>query len=135
MRESTSGPPRHLKTRVQEGVLVLTITEPQLHGDKLAHALRQELLAVIAQPASSKVALDLQPVQAMSSEAFRPLLSLRRKLEEAGGRLVLCNLAPAVAKTLQATRLLSTGRAGAPSFEVQADVAAAVAILNSSGTQ
>jgi anti-anti-sigma factor len=109
--------------------LVLTITEPQLLGDKLVHALRQELLEVVAQPGTHKVVLDLQPVKVLSSEAFRPLLSLRRTVQERGGQLVLCNLAPTVAKVLHDTRLITTSRSSTATFEVQADVAAAVASL------
>jgi len=129
MPEPHSLHPRHVRSRTEHGVLVLTITEPQLLGDTLVHALRQELLAVVARPGTHKVVLDLQPVKVLSSEAFRPLLSLRRTVQERGGQLVLCNLAPTVAKVLHDTRLITTSRSSTATFEVQADVAAAVASL------
>ncbi len=129
MLEPHSLHPRHVKSRTERGILVLTITEPQLLGDKLVHALRQELMAVVAQPGTRQVVLDLQPVKVLSSEAFRPLLSLRRTIQERGGQLVLCNLAPTVAKVLQETRLITTSRSSGAAFDVQADVATAVASL------
>jgi anti-anti-sigma factor len=125
--------PRHVKSSVHQGVLVLTITETQLHGDRLVDSLRRELAASVAAPEAQRVVLNLQNVRSISSAAFRPLLSLRQKMEERGGRLVLCHLAPVVAEAFRATRLLSTSRmSSASSFEVQPDVDRALAVLNPS---
>ena|SRR5437773_11691457 len=121
---------RHLKGRTDQGVLVLTITEPQLQGDTLVDSLRRELRVAVIEPGAKQVVLDFRLVKSVASEAFRPLLSLRRKLEETGGRMALCNLSPVVAKTFQVTRLVSTSRSSTPPFEVEQDVDAAVALLN-----
>jgi anti-anti-sigma factor len=126
---------RHLKGRTEQGVLVLTITEPQLQGDTLVESLRRELRTAVGEPGAQKVILDFRLVRSVSSEAFRPLLSLRRKLGETGGRMALCNLSPVVAKTFQVTRLVSTSRASTPPFEMEADVPAAVALLNKTATE
>jgi anti-anti-sigma factor len=126
---------RYLKGRTEQGVLVLTITQPQLQGDTLVESLRRELRAAISQPEAQKVVLDFRLVKSVSSEVFRPLLSLRRVLGEAGGRLALCNLSPVVAKTFQVTRLVSTSRSSTPPFEMEQDVAAAVALLNGTATE
>src|SRR5437016_13078119 len=55
MPEPHSLHPRHVRSRTEHGVVVLTITEPQLLGDTLVHALRQELLAVVARPGTHKI--------------------------------------------------------------------------------
>ena len=121
-------PPR-LKSRTEQGVLILTVTDAELRGDALVRTLQHQLLAALAQAGRSpRVILDLQPVRTLASEAFRPLLTLRRKLLEAGGRLVLCRLSPVVAQALQSTRLISASR-NPDAFEVQPDVAAALARL------
>jgi anti-anti-sigma factor len=123
-------PPSHLTSRTVQGVLVLTLTDAHLRGDPLVRALQKQLLGALPQAgAPPRVVLDLKSVQALASEAFRPLLSLRRKLQDAGGRLALANLSPAVAQALQSTRLISTRGTPASPFEVHADVAAAVASL------
>jgi anti-anti-sigma regulatory factor len=74
--------------------------------------------------------LDFGTVRSLSSEVFRPLLSLRRHVQQAGGRLVLCNLTPTVAQALQSTRLISTSRSPSSPFEVLPDVTSAVASLS-----
>jgi anti-anti-sigma factor len=121
--------PRHVKTRVDQGALVATLTDANLRGDHLANALRHELNAVVTQAAVLQVVLDFKAVATLSSEVFRPLLSLRRHLAEKGGRLILCNLAPGVAQAFNATRLISTNRSSTAAFEVQPDVESALASL------
>jgi anti-anti-sigma factor len=126
---------RHLKGRTEQGVLVLSITEPQLQGDTLVESLRRELRTAVGELKEQKVVLDFRLVRSVASEAFRPLLSLRRKLEETGGRMALCNLSPVVAKTFQVTRMVSPSRSSAPPFEMEQDVPAAVALLNRTSTE
>jgi hypothetical protein len=48
---------------------------------------------------------------------------------------VLCNLAPNVAKALQETRLITTSRSSGAAFDVQADVAAALASLTDTAAE
>jgi anti-sigma B factor antagonist len=122
--------PQHLNSRIDQGVLVLSFTEPELRGDPLAEAIRQEMLDAVTQAGAQKVVIDFQGVRFLSSAAFRPLLSLRRKLHETRGQLVLCGLAPPVADVFRLTRLISTSRSSAAPFEAEPDVAAAIARLN-----
>jgi len=109
-------------------VVMLRITETQVHGDTLAEALRDELLTAYQQFGALHVVLDMGLVSYISSAGIRPLLGLNRRIHENGGRLVLCNLQPEVASVLSITRLISS--AGSPSsapMETHPDVASAVA--------
>ena len=125
----------HFTTQTLDGVLVLTITEPQVHGDALADRLRQDFLAAVDQTAARKIVIDFRNVTYISTAAFRPLLSLRRKLEQAGGRMVLCNLAPLVLEVFQVLRLTSTSRSYPATFDVQPDLATAVASVQNEGAE
>ncbi len=118
---------RYLKSSCEEGVLVLTITATELQDEKLAGVLQQELLTQIDHHKPQKLIVDLQNIKYLSSVAFRPFLSLRRKLQEAGGRLILCGLSSVVGDIFYTTRLISpTGSFDAP-FEMTKDVAGAIA--------
>ncbi len=129
--DPSARPFRHLRWRTEEGILVVTVTEPQLQGYTMARSLWQELLALVIQHEPVlRMILDLQAVQSLTSEALRPLLLLRRTLFEWGGRLVLCNLNPVVAAVFRVTWLVSTDRVSASTFEVQPSVEAAMAWLN-----
>jgi anti-anti-sigma factor len=119
----------HLTSRTQEGVLVLTITENSVEGEEVPEALRQEMLAAVAKTNARKVVVDFQQTQYISSAAFRPLLALRRKLQEVGGRMLVCGLNPVVGDVFYTTRMISTGASFTAPFEMEPDVAAAVARL------
>ena len=126
---------RHLTVRDEQGVLVVTLTEPQLQGDKLAKALRQELLSVVTSNPSRQVVVDFQRVASLSSEIFRPLITLRHKLEEEKRRLVLCGLTPNVSRAFNATRLISSVRSSSSSFQVEPNVSTAVANMTEGQTE
>jgi anti-anti-sigma factor len=120
---------RHLTSHTEQGVLVLTFTEPHIRGDDLAEEVRDELLAAADEAGADRVVLDMARVTYMSSVAFRPLLQLHAALKDRRGRIVLCNLAEAVREVLHLTRLVSTNPSSRSPFEERPDVAAAVAAL------
>jgi anti-anti-sigma factor len=120
---------KHHTSRLEQGVLVVTLTESRLHGEELAESLSQSLLAAVQEAAAKHVILDFRQVEAISTPCMRPLLNLRSHLKQSGGRVVLCNLAPLVAEVLTVTRLISGGKAGAVPFESAADVPAALALF------
>lgn len=124
-------PRLHLTTSLQEGVLVLTITDRQVEGEEVPEAIRQEMLSAVEQTGVTKVVVNFANTRLISSAAFRPLLAVRRKLLESGGRLVLCGLSPVIGDVFYTTRMMdATGSASAP-FELKDDVPSAVAYLNS----
>jgi anti-anti-sigma factor len=124
-----TSPKPQVTSSVNRGVLVLTIAGPQLQGDRQITAFRHEVDQAVAQGKTKLVVLDLRNVQALSSAAFRPLISLRHALEARGGRMALCHLTPVVAETFQATRTIGGSRTSAGAFEVQPTLAAALASL------
>jgi anti-anti-sigma regulatory factor len=57
-------------------------------------------------------------------------LSLLREVRKRGGRLVLCNLRPAVEETFIVTRLINPSGSTPSTFEVQGSLASAIASLD-----
>jgi anti-sigma B factor antagonist len=119
----------HVTTRTESGVLILTITEKQLTGEVLCDAIREELLDAVQQKAG-KVIVDFHNVDYVSSVAFRALLSLRRRVHDTEGRLVLCNLSPLVAEVFKVTRLLINSKSSPSMFDERPTIADAIAALN-----
>jgi stage II sporulation protein AA (anti-sigma F factor antagonist) len=122
----------HLKCSHQDGVLVLHITEPQLRsGDfHVVDLLRQELLAAVALNGTRKVVIDLAEVELLGSAGFRPFLSMRKKLQEIGGEMILCGLTPNVKDVFLASRLINEAGSAAAPFGVAPDIASAIKRLN-----
>jgi anti-anti-sigma factor len=102
-----------------EGIQTVKFTEAQIRGDELAEALRDELLDAVQRSGLKKVILDFELVTYISSAGLRPLIRLRRKLQDENGHMRICNLHPNVAEVFQTVRLFS-----AP-FEIQPDLATA----------
>ena len=109
---------------------MLTITDKQVEGEEVPEALREEIMAALEQTGVRSVVVNFANTQLISSAAFRPLLALRRKLLQDGGRLVLCGLTKVVGDVFFTTRMVdATGSSSAP-FELKDDVPSAVAYLN-----
>ncbi|HEV3120022.1 MAG TPA: STAS domain-containing protein [Gemmataceae bacterium] len=128
----TEAPRTNLTSRVDQGVLVVTFTTKQIQDEKLSEAILQELTALIDQHRARKLVIDFQNIKYISSVAFRPLLNIRRKLNELSGRLVLCGLSQVVGDVFYTTKLVSPDGSFAAPFELASDAADAVARLNQS---
>jgi anti-anti-sigma factor len=125
----------HVTSRVDQDLLVLTITDTQLQDENLANALLQELLDAVTRFGANKIVVDMQRLQYVSSVAFRPLLRLRGKLKETGGRMILCGLTPAVGDIFFTTKMLSPSGSFEAPFQMAIDVTAALAHLNQGSPQ
>jgi len=128
-------PFKHLKSRVEQGVLVLTVAAAEIHSEGVTEDLRLELLAAIGGQQNPKVVLDLQPVKLISTTCLRALLSFRRHLREKGGQLLLCNLSTQVAEVLFTTRMVSVTSSANIPFAMAPDIATAVAHLSSAASE
>ena len=120
---------RYLKTSVDQGALILTLSPTQLTGDGMAQTLTEEMQAAVAVAGADKVVLDLEHVQFVTSANIRPFLALRKNLLEKGGEMVLCNLSEPTLEIFQAVRLVRSSGSGQVLMESQPDVASAVAFL------
>lgn len=123
-------PESYVQSAVQDGCLVLTLKDAQVRGDPMAEAIRLEFLNAVDQTGCKKVAVDLGNVELITTVAFRPLLSLRRRLHERDGKMVLCGLSPLVAEVFRVTRLISSSGSSTAPFEAQPDTPSALAYLN-----
>lgn len=121
----------HLRCHVEDGVLVLVVAEPQLRSMQfdIGEILRDEMLRAAIEADATRVVVDLSAVEQFGSASFRPLLSLRRHLQERQGQLLLCGLQPDVRDVFLVTRLIDTEGSSAATFGVAADVDSAVARL------
>jgi len=127
----TLGP--FLYSSVEQGVLVLTIAQPRIQGEELAQMLREEMRLAVEQAGIQRVVVDFRHTRYLSSVAFWPLLSLRKQLREAGGRLIICGLTDDVEDVFTTTKMISSGGAADAPFEVAADAAAAIERMKEEG--
>ncbi len=115
-----------LQTSVDQGVLVLTITQSRIQGEETAQQLREEMQLALEKTGIHRVVVDLRNVRYMSSVAFWPLLSLRRQLAKSEGRLMICGLTGDIEILFLTTKMINSGGAVDAPFEVAPNAAAAV---------
>lgn len=120
-----------LHSYVEQDVLVLTITQARIQGEEIAHNLREEMRLAVERAGVQRVVIDFRHTRYLSSVAFWPLLSLRKQLLAAGGRLMICGLNEDIEDVFLTTKMISSGGAVDAPFEVTADAAAAVVRLQS----
>lgn len=93
----------HIKATYVGGALVATL-KPEKVGEYEASVIEKELVDMLQQP-GSKMALDLSPVQMISSVGLGLLISLNRHCRGKKGKLVLFGLTDAIKSILKMTRL------------------------------
>jgi anti-anti-sigma factor len=127
---------RYIRCHVEDDVLVVTVAEPHLRSLQfdISELLRDEMLQAVGDASATRVAVDLSAVEQFGSASFRPLLSLRRNLNERQGHLLLCGLDPDVRDVFLVTRLIDQEGSSAATFGVAADVASAIARLKRMGS-
>lgn len=126
---------KHLKRRVVDGVLVLTLTDVEITSEGVTEDLRLELLAAVGLQDNPQVVVDFHEVKVISTTCLRALLSFRRHVREKGGQPLLCNLRPQVAEVLFTTRLLSPTPSAIIPFAMAPDVSTACLVLSGQKSQ
>jgi anti-anti-sigma factor len=120
---------RHISSRESRGVLILAMELQRISSYELAEAMGCELLDAVEGRPTPKVVVDLTKLVYMSSVAYGPLITLRSRVREAGGRLVLCGLSGVVKEVFEATRLLINPQSPKSLFEFTDTLDDAIALL------
>lgn len=119
----------YLDSTLIDNILVLTVRRSSIEGDDAAQAIGQEIQAALEQTPATRVVVDLEHVRYITSIAFWPLLSLRRRLKQQGGTLLVCGLTESTRDVFLATRMVSSnGSLDAP-FEMAENRDAALTSL------
>ena len=101
-------PFRHISVRDDREITIITIELARLSSYELSEALGRELIAAVKGRESPQVAVDLSKIEYMSSVGYAPPITLRARVRDLGGRIILCGLRPVVKEMFDATRLLIT---------------------------
>jgi anti-anti-sigma factor len=125
---------RHHTKKLVGDVLVFRFTDENLHGEALADELTAELEAAVAASQVTKVVLDFQAVQSVTTPCLRPMLHLRGQLRTRGGSVVLTNLTLLVKEVLLITRLIAPNAATPGLFECCPDTQTALAAFGEKQT-
>jgi anti-sigma B factor antagonist len=89
----------HFRVEEIDGVSVVSLAGPQILSEAGG-----DLNSLAESGGHEGLLLDFRDVQFLSSKALAMLISLRRKVDAAGGRLRLCGLSPDLLELLRLTQ-------------------------------
>ena len=93
-------PDPHFRLEVVDGVTVVRLAGPKLVIDASG-----PLYGLVDEGGHRKLLLDFAEVRFLSSAALGVLITLKRKVDAAGGQLKLCRLAPDLLELFRLTRM------------------------------
>lgn len=86
-------------------VTVVTLNERKIVDATVLQRLDELVASLTANPVRKKLLLDFACVEYISSPALGKLITLQKTLMTGGGRLALCNIAPAIKEAFEITKL------------------------------
>jgi anti-sigma B factor antagonist len=110
----------YIKSQVTDGVTVARITREKV-GDFEAAPLLNDLSA-LGDTGKWKLVVDLSEVQMLGSQGLGLFITLRKKAEQGGGKLVLCRMSDEIHEMMRISSLLKL-------FVIKKDITEAVASL------
>ncbi len=102
-----SQPPRRRRLEVEDigDVTVVNFTDRKILDEQNIQVIGEQLFSLIDELNRKKLLLNFGNVEYMSSAALGKLITLNKKVQTAGGRLVLCNIDPQIREVFEITKL------------------------------
>jgi anti-sigma B factor antagonist len=104
---SSSQPPRRRRLEVEDigDVTVVSFTDKKILDEQNIQVIGEQLFGLVDDSGRTKLLLNFSNVEYMSSAALGKLITLNKKVQAAGGKLVLCNIIPQIREVFEITRL------------------------------
>src|SRR6516225_8103622 len=104
---SMSSQPRRRRLEVEHigDVTVVNFVDRKILDEQNIQVIGDQLFSLVEQDGLRKLLLNFGNVEYLSSAALGKLITLNKKLQAAGGRLILCNIDPQIYEVFEITRL------------------------------
>jgi anti-sigma B factor antagonist len=102
-----SSQPRRRRLEVEDlgDVTVVSFTDRKILDEQNIQVIGDQLFGLVDENGRKKLLLNFGNVEYMSSAALGKLITLNKKVQSAGGRLVLCNIDPQIREVFEITKL------------------------------
>jgi len=104
---SSSQPPRRRRLEVEDigDVTVVSFTDKKILDEQNIQIIGEQLFGLVDDSGRKKLLLNFSNVEYMSSAALGKLITLNKKIQGAGGKLVLCAIDPQIREVFEITKL------------------------------
>ncbi|CAN5416957.1 STAS domain-containing protein [soil metagenome] len=102
-----SSQPKRRRLEVEEigDVTVVSFTDKKILDEQNIQVIGEQLFSLIDELGRKKILLNFGNVEYMSSAALGKLITMNKKVQGAGGKLVLCNIDANIREVFEITRL------------------------------
>lgn len=102
-----SSQPKRRRLEVEDigDVTVVQFTDRKILDEQNIQIIGDQLFSLVDELGRRKVLLNFGNVEYLSSAALGKLITLNKKLQSAGGKLVLCNIDPQIYEVFEITKL------------------------------
>jgi anti-sigma B factor antagonist len=104
---SMSPQPRRRRLEVEDigDVTVVNFVDKKILDEQNIQVIGEQLFQLVDELGRRKILLNFKNVEFLSSAALGKLITLNRKLQSAGGKLVLCEIDPQIYEVFEITKL------------------------------
>ena len=102
-----SSQPRRRRLEAEEigDVTVVSFMDRKILDEQNIQVIGEQLFSLVDESGRKKLLLNFGNVEYMSSAALGKLITLNKKVNAAGGKLVLCNIIPEIREVFEITKL------------------------------
>jgi anti-sigma B factor antagonist len=102
-----SAQPRRRRIEVENigDVTVVNFVDKKILEEQNIQNIGEQLFALVEQDGLSKLLLNFSNVEYLSSAALGKLITLNKKVKDAAGKLILCDISPQIYEVFEITRL------------------------------
>ena len=100
-------PPRRRRLELEEvgDVTVVNFIDKKILDEQNIQIIGEQLFDLVDNQGKKKLLLNFGNVEFLSSAALGKLITLNKKLQAVGGRLILCNIDPQIYEVFEITKL------------------------------
>lgn len=96
---------RRLEVEDIGDVSVVNFTDRKILDEQNIQIIGEQLFSLVDELGRRKILLNFGNVEYLSSAALGKLITLNKKLQAAGGKLILCNIDPQIYEVFEITKL------------------------------
>ena len=99
--------PRRRRLEVEDigDITVVNFVDKKILDEQNIQVIGEQLFSLVDELGRRKVLLNFKNVEFLSSAALGKLITMNRKLQTAGGKLVLCEIDPQIYEVFEITKL------------------------------
>ena len=99
--------PRRRRLEVEDvgDITIVNFTDRKILDEQNIQLIGEQLFGLVDESGRKKILLNFGNVEYLSSAALGKLITLHKKLQAAGGKLILCNIAAQIFDVFEITKL------------------------------